>query len=156
MIKLKIKQNKLGTSGFSLIEVMASIIILFFILLSFFTLLISSAKTINTSETIVNYTYLAQKEMENVYEKSSSSTLNKWEEIKNTIPSLGYANIGEDADYTIFKKTIADKKAYILLKIKMHKPYEYNNLTNIIIEVYDEEKDILKSQMESIVSWGGL
>jgi len=155
VIILKIKHYKLlNNSGFSLIEVIASIVIITIILLSFFTLLISSSKTIQTSESIVNYTYLAQTEMENIYEISSPSKLNKLEEIKNTISSLGYAYTEEKGSYTLFQKNIADKNAYILLKIKMHNPSEFSNLTNVIIEVYDKEKKTLKSQMENIVSWG--
>ena len=149
-----IRQNE---SGFSLVEVLASTILITIILLSFFTLFINSAKTTKTSESIVDFTYLAQKEMENVYEKSSLSTSTKWDDIKNDIANsnLGYTYLEDRNGYTIFKKTVVDVNGYVLLKIKMHENTKYDYLTKTIIEVYDAEKNILKAQMETILSWGG-
>ncbi|MFJ7735047.1 hypothetical protein ACIQ2D_01795 [Lysinibacillus sp. NPDC097287] len=154
MLKIPTNKIRLNESGYSLIEVIASIILITIILLSFFTLLINSAKTTKTSESIVDYTYLAQKEMENAYEKSALSTSEKWEDIKNDIPSLGYTFLEEKNGYTIFKKTIIEENVDVLLKIKMHEPTKYVHLTKIIIEVYDAETSILKSQLETILSWG--
>ena len=142
-------------SGFSLLEVLASTILITIILLSFFTFFINSAKTTKTSESIVDFTYLAQKEMENAYEKSSLSTSTNWEGIKNDIDNLGYTYLEERNGYSIFKKTAVDVNGYVLLKIKMHEPIKYDLLTKTIIEVYDAEKSILKAQMETILSWGG-
>ena len=148
------KQSKLNQSGFSLLEVLASTVLITILLLSFYTILISSAKTARTAETIIDYTYLAQKEMENIYEKSDNSPANNWTDIKNRISSLGYVYIEERNGYTIFKKTLINENVYILLKIKMHDPTTYTDLTNVIIDVYDAENNILKSEMETILVWG--
>lgn len=106
------------------------------------------------SETIIDYTYLAQKEMENAYEKSATSTSSNWEDVKKNVTSLGYTYLEEKTGYTIFKKTMAEENVYVLLKIKMHERTKYEHLTKVIIEVYEAEKNILKSKMETILSWG--
>lgn len=56
-------------NGFSLIEVLASLVILSLLLTSFFTIFIQSAKTSKTSEEVVHATYTAQKMMEKLYIK---------------------------------------------------------------------------------------
>ena len=148
------KQPKLNQSGVSLLEVLASTILIAILLLSFYTMLISSAKTTKTAETIIDYTYLAQKEMENLYEKSNTSSTSDWNDIKNHISSLGYVYLEERNGYTIFKNTMIKENVYILIKIKMHDPTNYTDLTNVIIEVYDAEKSVQKSKMETILLWG--
>lgn len=153
-MNLPTEQTKLNQSGFSLLEVLTSTILIAILLLSFFTILISSAKTTKTAETIIDYTYLAQKEMENAYEKSVTSSSSDWENIKKDVLSLGYVYIEEKNGYTIFKKTMIKENVYIVLKIKKHEPIKYDHLTNVIIEVYDAEKSILKSTMETILLWG--
>lgn len=152
-MNLPTKQPKLNQSGVSLLEVLASTILITILLLSFYTMLISSAKTTKTAETIIDYTYLAQKEMENIYETSGTSSASDWTDIKNRISSLGYVYLEESNGYTIFKKTMIKENVYILIKIKMHDPTKYTALTNVIIEVYDAEKSILKSKMETILFW---
>lgn len=53
--------------GLSLLEVFASILLISIILLSFFGLFVQSKKTGAVSEEIVDATYLAQTELENIY-----------------------------------------------------------------------------------------
>ena len=156
MQKLNLPANKtrFNECGVSLVEVLASTVLIAILLLSFFTILISSAKTTKMSETIIDYTYLAQKEMENAYEKSATSTSSNWEDVKKNVTSLGYTYLEEKTGYTIFKKTMAEENVYVLLKIKMHERTKYEHLTKVIIEVYEAEKNILKSKMETILSWG--
>ena len=153
-MKLPTKNLKLNQSGFSLLEVLTSTILITILLLSFYTMLISSAKTTKTAETIIDYTYLAQKEIENIYETSDTSPTRDWLEIKNRISSLGYVYLKESNGYTVYKKTMINENVYILIKIKLRDSTKYTALTNVIIEVYDAEKNIKKSKMETILFWG--
>lgn len=145
-------KKQLNTSGYTLLEVIASTIILSVILLSFYALIISTMKTTKTSETIIDYTYLAQIEMENLYEKSTTPSNSKIENVKTNIQSLGFTYSHDENGYSIFKKNVLNQNSYILLKIKNHD--EYDNLYNVIIKIYDQNKNILKSQIETILSWG--
>lgn len=153
-LKIPSLKHRLNESGISLVEVVAATVLLTFILLSFFTLIINTAKTTKTSEGIVDYTYLAQTEMENAYELSSTSTSKDLAIIKKSIPSLGYTYHAEKDGYSIFKKPIVADNVYVLLKIKKHDPLNYDNLTNFIIEVYGNDRDVLKAKMETILMWG--
>src|SRR5690625_6456628 len=64
-------QFKINEHGFTLIEVLASIVLLAIILTSFGMIFAQSLKTSNTSERIIDHTYIAQREMERIYELST-------------------------------------------------------------------------------------
>lgn len=80
MVITLLKNNK----GFSLIEVIASVLIITIILLSFFSLLIQTKKTeVRSNETVVA-TYIAQAVMEEIYYLSTTMDYDeKNETIKN-------------------------------------------------------------------------
>ena len=80
MVITLLKNNK----GFSLIEVIASVLIITIILLSFFSLLIQTKKTeVRSNETVVA-TYIAQAVMEEIYYLSTTMDYDKNNEtIKN-------------------------------------------------------------------------
>lgn len=59
--------------GISLVEVAASIVLITIILISFFTFFIQSKKLHVTSESVVDATYIAQQEMEEIYGLVSSN-----------------------------------------------------------------------------------
>lgn len=81
MVITLLKNNK----GFSLIEVIASVLIITIILLSFFSLLIQTKKTeVRSNETVVA-TYIAQAVMEEVY---YLSTTMDYDENNETIKNL--------------------------------------------------------------------
>src|SRR5699024_8937847 len=60
--------------GLTLVEVLASFVILSIVLVIFLSIFIQSAKTNQTSEEIVDATYIAQTEMELIYEESLKDT----------------------------------------------------------------------------------
>ena len=62
--------------GISLVEVVASIVIIGVIFLSISGLLLQSKKTTVASETIVDSTYIAQQSMEEVYDLTQKQKLN--------------------------------------------------------------------------------
>lgn len=129
--------------GFSLIEVIASLVILTIILLSFFGLLIQSKKTEKQSEEIIDATYIAQVEMEKIYFYSRSIAYNT---IEHTFTTAGYTQI-TDLNELIFTKDIDG----FLVKIRFKDKASSNKLKSIIIEVM--EGSIQKSKMENIYNW---
>ena len=135
--------NKLLSSqkGISLIEVVASIVIISIILISFFGLFVQSSKTEKSSEQIIDATYVAQVEMEKIYELSKDISQTNLEE---QLTSVGYL-VSEEPNTTYTK---VQGNFYITLRIR---DYSSATLKNIIIEVY--EGNILKSKMENIYSW---
>ncbi len=144
LLKLSNMNNE---SGISLIEVVASVVILTIILLGFFGMFLQSAKTTQTSEEIVDATYIAQKNMEELYlqTKNGVYSINNYED---AISNLGYTKID---DY--YTKTI-DSKNYI--KLTVQTPVNgYNHLTRVVIYVIEvnESKEVIKAQMENTLQW---
>ncbi|WP_342472809.1 hypothetical protein MHH70_05965 [Metasolibacillus sp. FSL H7-0170] len=145
--------------GLSLVEVVASIIILTIILLSFFAFFINTAKTTKTSSTMFDATYYAQREMELFYNITQNNILNKNEEpavksekIYNAILNHDYEAINQ----TNFTKIIDDE------------PFDYNlvihndlgkNLTHFTISVCKKGEvnsctgSNLKATMFNIYEW---
>ncbi|MEK4759307.1 prepilin-type N-terminal cleavage/methylation domain-containing protein [Viridibacillus sp. FSL E2-0187] len=135
------KQIRSNEKGFTLIEVLASFVILVILLTSFFTFFIQTAKTGKNSENIVDATYIAQSEMEKAYAVSKKES-NREEAIK----SLGYTLEGNGSE---FIKTEATNTIKLKLKNNTNAP----NLTNIIITVYENKEITPKAQMENVFVW---
>jgi len=83
MGKFKIKRA-LGENGLSLVEVLASFVILTLLLTTFLMMFIQSAKVNKSSEHIIDATYIAQTEMENMY-ALSKTTKNGAKEVRSII-----------------------------------------------------------------------
>lgn len=135
--------------GFSLVEVVASIVIITLILLSFFGLLIQSNKTGKSSEQIIDATYLAQQEMEKMYSYFKYATKDTWE------TAFPYTKDEENStnNLTLYNPTIpsyAKNKEQIIVKAKDLSP---DNTVRIIIEVYDSSGKVLKAKVENIFSF---
>lgn len=140
-MNIKIKKLLINQKGGSLIEVVASIIIITIILISFFGLFVQSNKTENSSEQIIDATYVAQVEMENIYQLSKYYTVNN---LVEGLSSIGYS-VSEELNNT-YTKVLGNY--YIKLRIR---DYSSDTLINTIVEVY--EGDVLKSKMENYYSW---
>ncbi len=140
-------------NGFSLLEMVASLILITIILLSFFGLFVQSNKTSKTSSTIVDSTYLAQNEMENVYREIKGSTeeqlATKLNYISTGSQQTSLCNNPSENDYStvwFFEK----QQNNVLYKLTIKRRCQFELLDNIIIEVYEDE--VLKSKMENIYS----
>ncbi|MFF2755069.1 prepilin-type N-terminal cleavage/methylation domain-containing protein [Psychrobacillus sp. NPDC058041] len=148
MIKLRITiSNRLNTKGLTLIEVLVSIILFSIILFSFFTLFIQSAKTGKTSGEVVDATYIAQVEMEKVYEISRNGSFNYG--LDEIINSLKYRQLSStNTDELVFAKM--KEGYYIKLKLKKH---SYPGMTYLVIEVFEQENGPSRAKMETILEW---
>ncbi|WP_155590366.1 hypothetical protein [Lysinibacillus cavernae] len=137
--------------GFSLIEVVSSLILITIILLSFFGLFIQSNKTSKTSSTIVDSTYLAQNEMENIFREIKGRTEEQlaaqllYTSTDNP-QKISCSKNNKFSTIWSYEKQLEGRR--FILTIKRHCQYEY--LNSIVIEVY--EKEVLKSKIENIYS----
>lgn len=140
---MKIKQLKANEKGLTLVELLASFVILSIIFFSILSILNLSAKANRQSEDMMDATYLAQEEMEWLYTMSRDGK-----------------RIAKDENYRLETSTKAWKTYTknsdlegIVIKVK-------ENDTNfpmvrVLIHVYDEkEPEIVKAQMESFMKWG--
>lgn len=129
--------------GISLVEVVASIVLIMIILISFFGLLIQSNRLEKTSEKIVDATYLAQMEMENIYQISRNTDFRNLEE--NLLP-FGYIKNTDDSinEYTKIQNPYT-------IHLSFSKRTTYPNLINIVVKV--KEDGATKSKMENIYKW---
>ncbi|WP_211356384.1 prepilin-type N-terminal cleavage/methylation domain-containing protein [Psychrobacillus lasiicapitis] len=140
---------RLNTKGLTLIEILVSIILITIIITTFFSLFIQSARTSKTSEEVVDATYVAQSEMEQIYEISRNGDYNSGiDEIRKNLryKQLTSTNPGEQK----FTKTIDG--LYIYLKLKKH---TYPGMSYLVIEVFETENGTRpRAKMETILEWG--
>lgn len=145
---MKRKKNNVlkSQSGLSLVEVVASIVILMMIVLSFFGLLIQSNKTGNSSEQIIDATFLAQREMEKMYDYFSTTTQSNWQSsfpyTKDTVNSSGTTSI-------FGPETLANTKNNEMIKVTVQELVS-DNLVKVKIEIFDSKAKILKAKVENI------
>jgi len=150
MGKFKLKRA-LGENGLSLVEVLASFVILTLLLTTFLMMFIQSAKVNKASEHIIDATYIAQTEMERMYGLSTSIKDSAKEE---TFIGLGYTKEPEpdDEGWTVYKK---EYNPHILIKVKLllKKSNTERVMDRIIVEVRDIPDYNLQAQMENVVVW---
>ena len=151
-------------SGFTLIEVVSSIVIITIILLSFFTLFINTAKTTKTSNEIFDATYYAQMELEYLYKLSKVTPFTG---IEDAIIQDGLAPTVSAAEKIYYYKKIPtstnqyEKFGNVREDINNKFYYELSfvpisdKLTNVLVKVFENKNGILKAQMESVIKWEG-
>lgn len=140
------KQLCRNEKGLTLVEVLASIVILSIVITTFLLVFSQTAKTTHQSEETVEATYIAQTEMENVYEMS-----------QNAIP---YTKLRENPEYTEkpmdddwhrFEMHLPDENLSVFLSFK---EAEDIGMTRVLIEVKhtaSDERPI--AQMENLFKW---
>jgi|SRR5690625_2666204 len=128
-------------SGLTLVEILASIVILALIFMSILMILSQTAKTNKTSEDIIDATYIAQTEMEKIYgaSKERQSKMIDWFEGK-------YNKETPNKGWQIFKKKEDNYWIEIMVKTE--------ELHRIVVKVYDEpDATKPKAQMENHLTW---
>lgn len=139
--------------GMSLAELLASIVILSILLFFFLGMFINSSKVNVKSEEVIDATYVAQTQVENLY------SLSKQTEFSNRIigiDSIDYdeVSVPDPADQWHLFEHI-DTSEY-KIKLKVQNASIVDDMTRAIIEVYNEHPDgteVLEAQMESILQW---
>ncbi|MRH42961.1 prepilin-type N-terminal cleavage/methylation domain-containing protein [Aquibacillus halophilus] len=130
-----------NSKGLTLVEVMASITILSIIIVSFLALFIQSARTNQISQDITDATYIAQTEMEKIYNLSNTS-----DGYCSAVSTLAAETC---EDYTLYK----DVEGYYV-EIQLFQPDPDNDIGNVLVKVYEDNSlSKLEAQMETIYSW---
>lgn len=142
--------------GISLVEVVASIVLITIILISFFSFFVQSKKTHVASESIVDATYIAQKEMEELYGIISSQNKDWLEKSQSDSLTLNGTNFIVDATVhvceTKCKKLLSVDDPDHWIQLTANKDYK-DSLVNVIINV-PKRNSSAEVRMESIFTWG--
>jgi len=154
--------KQMNENGLTLVEVLASVVLLTIIITIFLNVFIQSAKTNTTSEEVVDATYIAQTEMERIYSVSLNSsydmtvdTIVDPEELNYTQKHDSSCNVTERC--MIFYKD--EQGYYIEVKLEKKDLDESDEILefmdHLIIKVYEgstaEKKP--QAQMENILVW---
>lgn len=148
---MNIERNEIN--GFTLVEVLASIVILSILLISFLLIFLQTMKTTNTSEDIIDYTYIAQTEMEKVYELTKEPYTDR----NNAIATIGYSHVGEEDGWESLTMEASDDQVLTKISWKIDEDEEgtmESPLTKFRIQVFDKN-DLAKPkvQMENWLEW---
>lgn len=146
--------NKLLTKkdGFTLVEVLASIVLLTLILTTFLMMFAMSAKTNVASEVIFDSTYEVQNELEKIIELSSRPVApgNRLFIIQE---GLGYEEqtsvLKNGVSWGVLSKDVQQHKMNIYLE------QTEAQLARVLVEVVKEPNTNPKAQMETILTWEG-
>lgn len=140
----------MNEKGLTLIEVLASIVILSIIGVSLLTFFVQSARSNNLSKTMMDATYVAQSNIEEInnLNKSSSTTTNitvLGDKIKNTgfvsdtSPSTGCLSC--------YKKDLTGNNRFVHVKLTN----QSDSLGKVLVKVFTGTKQ--EAQMEMLISW---
>lgn len=133
-------------SGMTLVEVLASIVILSIILSIVFMVFIQTAKTTRTTEETIDATYIGQTEMEKVYAESNKSDFATWQ------PADDFISKASVDGWDIYERQPTPKNPFrVTLQLK-----EDNDMVRVLILVYEkdeqnDEKPLV--QMENLYKW---
>ena len=131
----------LSERGLTLVEVLASIVLLSIILTGVLMIIIQTAQINVKSEDIIDATYVAQTEMEKIYAASRNG------ETKNTWFEKNYDSVMERNTY---HKTVSN----YIIEVQWEEHEKETSLTRVIVKVYDEMEDERASvQMENHLVW---
>lgn len=138
--------------GISLLEVVASVVLIMIILLSFFSFFVQSKKTHVASESIVEATYIAQQDMEEIYGLISVNNESWLNNNEITLQGQKFIYNATGSDCIDCKKFFSsdNPEHWIELKKNINHP---KKLVNVVVNV--PKKDNNSSiKMESIFRWG--
>lgn len=132
--------------GLTLVEVLASIVILSIIMISILMILAQTAKTNKTSEEIIDATYYAQAEMEYIYNMSLENKL--------FTADVKYEQKPDDGDWQVYHKEIEEESDYFI-KVKIKPSDKDIEMIRVVVEIYDKtDSTKSKAQMENLLKWG--
>lgn len=138
--------------GYTLIELLVSFVLITLLLTTFLMMFAQAAKTNISSEKIVDSTYIAQTEMEKIYGLSKRlSSNNKSIAFPNDQYHSPEQKIVEGKNWVQYKKKNNPPGADITIRIED----TTNEMTRIIIEVYEKSKANPSAKMENVLIWEG-
>lgn len=147
-------------NGMSLVEVVASLLIISIILVSFFSLFVQSKKTNTSAEVTNDATYYAQTEMERIYGLSKNHPFSP-STLAQELPKSSYSLIPNQlnpnctSDHLSYKNQISfenpdvgNYKSVITFK----ELCDFKNSTVVTVEILDAN-DNKKAMLENVYVW---
>ena len=139
------KQEK----GLTLVEILASLVILAIIFISVLLILTQTMKTNKVSEEIIDATYVAQTEMEKIYAASKNKQRDSW--FKDE-----YVEEADEGDWNVFSSLEHAFNISILWQESCREKCTDldKQMTRVVVKVYDKS-DVtkVKAQMENLLKW---
>ncbi|MFB1051785.1 hypothetical protein [Paraliobacillus sp. JSM ZJ581] len=151
LYRFRINQSVLREEkAMTLVEVLASILLLSIIIVTFLTFFIQSRKTVDVSDEISDATYIAQSEIENTYHISQTmSFLDGVNQLKTETDTYD-----DSSGQHKFTKTVDSNKVKISIAVAEDGEDQVisDKLKNVLVHVYDLSGK-LKGQMETKILW---
>lgn len=139
--------------GFTLIEVVASIFIIALLLTSFMSLLLSAAKSTQVSKEIIDYTLIAQSEIESIYQVSRDSP--KAQHLTIFVDQLGYAVVSDQGNTIVYEKSTSQASINVTLSDYDDSELLNETLSELKVHAISHENPNKGSQIETVIEWGG-
>lgn len=160
----KLSTHFSSENGLTLIEILASIVILSIIIVSLLSMFVQSARSNNIAKNIMDATYVAETSMEELNRAVSLSTglvsfpteVNK---LTNPDGSMRYTLINPDGSKRVIPISNTDGQAYFERTVPGHYVYivvestAANPLVKVRVEVKDQTKAKKEVQMEMLLPW---
>ncbi|WP_203333179.1 hypothetical protein [Planococcus beigongshangi] len=147
--------------GLSLLEVVASIVILTLLLTSFLGLLLSATKSTKQAREVIDYTFIAQRTMESIYQNSKKYNL---EDLDKMMLEEPFTLATKDAEKKFTLNDIDANNESYTIKVTFidYEPPEKDvfeslssTLNRVLIEVIPEGKTKPYAKIENLIEWGG-
>lgn len=134
-------------NGLTLIEILASIVILSIIVVTFLTFFINSARTTNVSADVIDASYLAQKEMEKFYHYSITTDYEAM--VDDLIDDPDFDSSINGTEHQFIKR----EQGY-RIEIRTNQAYDQSgnpisDLYQLLIRIYDDQSGTKKAQVET-------
>jgi Tfp pilus assembly protein PilV len=138
-------------NGLSLLEILASVTILFILTLSLVPMFAQSARTNNVSEDMIDSTYIAESSMETIENLFNlQSTTITVDQLPVLITKKGYT-VTACTTGTCFD--MDKNNRYIFVQL-INSPGSGSTIVNVKVKVYnDRTKTHQLAQMETLLSW---
>lgn len=146
MIRDNFTINCSNERGVTLLEILASIVILSIIVLTFLTFFINAARTTHTSADVMDATYQAQTEMEELY--NHSATTNYGAMIDELMNDPDIVTSVSGTEQTFIKQDGEFRTEIIINQVDDESSNPIPDLYRIIVRIYDQF-DKQKAQVET-------
>lgn len=134
----------MNEKGMTLIEILASIVILSIIVVSLLTFFVQSSKTNTVSKNIINATYVAENEMENIYGKVTVV-----KSLAEFSTPEGYVEKSKSEVSAYYEKNIPNH--FVTLELLSDTG---NPTVKVKVKVFkDSSKTKTEAQMEMLLAW---
>ncbi|AGK55096.1 hypothetical protein B1NLA3E_16760 [Bacillus sp. 1NLA3E] len=136
--------------GITLIEILASMVILSIIIVSLIAMFVQSSRTNAMSKNIMDATYIAETNMEEIYNIVVAST--SYDIATAAIVSKGYTQASKTTTNAFYQKNVTGH--YVSIELV---PTINSSLVKVRVKVFkDNTKTKKEAQMEILLSWKNL